>query len=250
MVAELGNFALILALCLALAQGVLPLLGAALGEPRLMRTGRFLASGQFVFLAIAYAILTWAFLASDFSVDYVARHSNLTLPTLYRVTGVWSGHEGSMLLWVLILAGWGVAVALFSRSLPRAMLARYLKRIVANLNGSARTVSSPLDRSDRSDQTDDLVATQLQRDLPHRQRLEPQLRFLERGLEQLAEGRASRRDQSEREQRGSEEEQEVRRRLVNAAGDCAGCHAGPAGAFLAGGSRVARAPAQDGGGHA
>ncbi|MFY0989148.1 heme lyase CcmF/NrfE family subunit [Halomonas sp. C05BenzN] len=126
MVAELGNFALILALCLALAQGALPLLGASLGEPRLMRTGRFLAAGQFVFLATAYGVLTWAFLASDFTVDYVARHSSLTLPILYKVTGVWGGHEGSMLLWVLILAGWGVAVAAFSRSLPRRMQARVM----------------------------------------------------------------------------------------------------------------------------
>ncbi len=126
MVAELGNFALILALCLAVIQGVLPLLGAHYGEARLMRSGRFLATGQFVFLAFSYALLTWAFVVSDFSVRYVASHSSLSQPLLYRVTAVWGGHEGSMLLWALILGGWGLAVAIFSRTLPREMLARVL----------------------------------------------------------------------------------------------------------------------------
>src|SRR5690554_5067975 len=126
MVAELGNFALILALCLALLQSVLPLVGAQTGSLRLMRTGRFLASGQFVFLAIAYGVLTWAFVASDFSVRYVASHSALSQPLMYKVTAVWGGHEGSLLLWVAILGAWGVAVARFSRSLPREMLARML----------------------------------------------------------------------------------------------------------------------------
>ena len=126
MVAELGNFALILALCLALFQSVLPLVGAKTGSLRLMRTGRFLASGQFVFLAIAYGVLTWAFLASDFSVRYVASHSALSQPLMYKITAVWGGHEGSLLLWVLILGAWGVAVARFSRALPREMLARVL----------------------------------------------------------------------------------------------------------------------------
>ncbi|TFH87632.1 heme lyase CcmF/NrfE family subunit [Billgrantia azerbaijanica] len=126
MVAELGNFALILALCLAVVQGVLPLLGAQCGEARLMRTGRSLATGQFVFLALAYAVLTWAFVVGDFSVRYVASQSSLSQPLLYRLTAVWGGHEGSMLLWVLILGGWGLAVAIFSKSLPREMLARVL----------------------------------------------------------------------------------------------------------------------------
>ncbi|MBE0490462.1 MAG: c-type cytochrome biogenesis protein CcmF, partial [Halomonas sp.] len=88
MVAELGNFALILALCLALVQSVLPLVGARTGSLRLMRTGGFLASGQFVFLAIAYGVLTWAFLASDFSVRYVASHSALSQPLMYKITAV------------------------------------------------------------------------------------------------------------------------------------------------------------------
>ncbi|MCE8010392.1 heme lyase CcmF/NrfE family subunit [Billgrantia desiderata] len=126
MVAELGNFALILALCLALAQSVLPLVGAQLGNARLMRTGRFLATGQFVFLSLSLAVLTWAFVVDDFTVRYVASHSSLTQPLIYKVTAVWGGHEGSLLLWVFTLGAWGAAVAYFSQSLPREMLARVL----------------------------------------------------------------------------------------------------------------------------
>ncbi|RCV88897.1 heme lyase CcmF/NrfE family subunit [Billgrantia montanilacus] len=126
MVAELGNFALILALCLAVVQSVLPLLGTYFDNARLMRTGRFLATGQFVFLSLSLAVLVWAFVVSDFSVRYVASHSSLSQPTIYKVTAVWGGHEGSLLLWVWLLAAWGVAVAIFSRSLPREMLARVL----------------------------------------------------------------------------------------------------------------------------
>ncbi|MDX5434642.1 MAG: heme lyase CcmF/NrfE family subunit [Halomonas sp.] len=126
MVAELGNFALVLALCLALAQSLLPLVGARLGDIRLMRSGRFLAAGQFVFLSLSFAVLTWAFVASDFTVRYVASHSSLGQPLIYRITAVWGGHEGSLLLWVFTLAAWGAAVACFSHSLPREMLARIL----------------------------------------------------------------------------------------------------------------------------
>ena len=126
MVAELGNFALILALCLAVVQSVLPLLGTYFDNARLMRTGRFLATGQFVFLSLSLAVLIWAFVVSDFSVRYVASHSSLSQPAIYKVTAVWGGHEGSLLLWVWLLAVWGVAVAIFSRSLPREMLARVL----------------------------------------------------------------------------------------------------------------------------
>ncbi|MGQ4880690.1 heme lyase CcmF/NrfE family subunit [Billgrantia sp. LNSP4103-1] len=126
MIAELGNFALVLALCLALAQSVLPLLGVQLDDARLMRSARFLATGQFVFLALSFAVLTWAFVVGDFTVRYVAGHSSLGQPLIYKVTAVWGGHEGSLLLWVLILGAWGAAVAGFSQSLPREMLARVL----------------------------------------------------------------------------------------------------------------------------
>jgi cytochrome c-type biogenesis protein CcmF len=126
MVAELGLFALILALLLALAQGTLPLIGAARGDVALMAVGRSAAYGQLFFMGLAYAALTYAFVTDDFSIAYVANHSNSLLPTQYKVSGVWGGHEGSLLLWVLILSFWSAAVATFSRSLPREVLARVL----------------------------------------------------------------------------------------------------------------------------
>jgi cytochrome c-type biogenesis protein CcmF len=149
MVAELGNFALILALCLAVAQSILPLLGAQLGNPRLMRTGLFLATGQFVFLTLSYAVLTWAFVVSDFSVRYVASHSSLSQPLMYKITAVWGGHEGSLLLWIWLLGAWGLAVTLFSKSLPREMLARVLGVLgMVSIGFIAFTVftSNPFDR--------------------------------------------------------------------------------------------------------
>ncbi len=126
MIPEIGHFALILALSLAIAQGVLPLVGAQRNDAAMMSIARTAATGQFVFVVIAYAALTWAFLNNDFSVAYVANHSQLALPTVYKVTAVWGGHEGSVLLWVLILAVWTVAVARFSRSLPEPFVARVI----------------------------------------------------------------------------------------------------------------------------
>ena len=102
MVAELGQFALALAFAIALTQGVLPLAGAARGNPAWMSVGRTAALGQLVFLAIAFGLLTYAFVSSDFTVAYVASHSNSRLPLAYRIAGVWGGHEGSLLLWVQI----------------------------------------------------------------------------------------------------------------------------------------------------
>ncbi|MCG5541560.1 MULTISPECIES: heme lyase CcmF/NrfE family subunit [unclassified Halorhodospira] len=126
MLGELGNFALILAFCLAVIQSILPLIGTATGDARLMDSGRSLAIGQFVFLLAAYLILTTAFVTNDFSIRYVAENSATALPLVYKITGVWGGHEGSMLFWVLTLGAWTVAVAVFSRALPREMLARVL----------------------------------------------------------------------------------------------------------------------------
>jgi len=123
---ELGNFALVLAFCLAITQAIVPLFGAQTGHDRLMRAGRSLAVGQLVFLLLAYAALTMAFLGNDFSVAYVAQNSNAALPTIYKVTAVWGGHEGSLLLWVAMLAAWSVAVAAFSKSLPKEVQARVL----------------------------------------------------------------------------------------------------------------------------
>ncbi|MES2989909.1 MAG: heme lyase CcmF/NrfE family subunit [Pseudomonadota bacterium] len=126
MIPELGHFALIIALAFALVQGVLPLVGAARGNGTLIALARPAARAQFVFIALAYAALSNAFVANDFSVLYVAQHSNSALPLVYRLTAVWGGHEGSILLWVLILAGWTVAVTVFSRQLDDRTVARIL----------------------------------------------------------------------------------------------------------------------------
>ena len=126
MIPEIGHFALILALSLALVQGILPLVGAHRGDVAMMSTARTAAVGQFVFVAVSYACLTWAFLQSDFSVAYVANHSQLALPTMYKVAAVWGGHEGSVLLWILILSCWTVAVGRYSRSLPDTFVARVI----------------------------------------------------------------------------------------------------------------------------
>ena len=126
MIPELGHFALILALCLALVQSALPLWGSLAGRLNLMEMARPLAYGQVTFIAVAFAALLQSFLTNDFSVLYVAENSNTLMPTLYKVSAVWGAHEGSLLLWVLMLAGWGAAVAAFSRDLPLAMVARVI----------------------------------------------------------------------------------------------------------------------------
>jgi cytochrome c-type biogenesis protein CcmF len=110
MIPELGHFALILALCMALAQGILPLAGSFTRNANWIATARPAAYGQFVFAAVSFAALTQAFLADDFSVKYVVTNSNTLLPTMYKVSAVWSAHEGSLLLWVLMIGGWGAAV--------------------------------------------------------------------------------------------------------------------------------------------
>jgi len=117
---------LILALLLALVQGILPLIGAARGISGLMAIARPVAQGQFVFVAIAFGCLAYSFLNNDFSVAYVAENSNSALPWYYRFTAVWGGHEGSLLLWVMILNIWMVAVTVFSRRLPEPIIARVL----------------------------------------------------------------------------------------------------------------------------
>ncbi|GGK05378.1 heme lyase CcmF/NrfE family subunit [Pseudomonas matsuisoli] len=126
MIPELGHLALILALCLALVQASMPLLGAWRGQVDWMNLARPAAWGQFVFLLLAFGCLTYAFLCDDFSVTYVAENSNSALPWYYKFSAVWGAHEGSLLLWALILGGWTFAVALFSRQLPLEMLARVL----------------------------------------------------------------------------------------------------------------------------
>lgn len=126
MIPELGQFALVLALILALVQGTLPIIGAWRGNAALMAVARPAAAGQGVFVFFAMGVLIYAFLTYDFSVAYVADNSNLALPWYYRITAVWGAHEGSMLLWVFILNVWSVALATFSRQLPPAFLSRVL----------------------------------------------------------------------------------------------------------------------------
>ncbi|ROR29483.1 heme lyase CcmF/NrfE family subunit [Inmirania thermothiophila] len=126
MIPELGHFSLILALCLALAQAFFPLVGASRGIPGWVAMARPAALGQWLFVAFAFGALTWSFVANDFSVAYVAANSNSRLPLAYRISAVWGGHEGSLLLWVFILATWTVAVAWLSRDLPATMVARVL----------------------------------------------------------------------------------------------------------------------------
>ena len=126
MIPEIGQFSLILALTLALALGTLPLIGAARGVPEWMALARPAARGQFVFVAIAFGCLAWSFASSDFSVLNVASNSNSSLPLPYRIAATWGSHEGSLLLWVLMLAAWTVAVSVFSRGLPDEMVARVL----------------------------------------------------------------------------------------------------------------------------
>ncbi|WP_297829467.1 heme lyase CcmF/NrfE family subunit [Thermomonas sp.] len=126
MLPELGQFALALALMVALMQAALPLLGAHRNDRALMAVARPAAYLQLLAVGLAFALLTWAFVTGDFSVKYVADNSNSLLPTLYRFTAVWGSHEGSLLLWALVLAIWTTAVARFSQSLPEATVARVL----------------------------------------------------------------------------------------------------------------------------
>ena len=126
MIPELGHLALILALCLATVQATLPMIGAWRGDRQWMGIAQPAAWGQFAFLLFSFLCLAQAFLADDFSVAYVASNSNSALPWYYKFSAVWGAHEGSLLLWALILGGWTFAVSIFSRQLPEEMLARVL----------------------------------------------------------------------------------------------------------------------------
>ena len=126
MIAELGHFALVLALVIALLQATLPLYGVYANIPALQRFARSSALMQAFCLLLSFAGLIVAFLQNDFTLDYVSRQSNTLLPYYYKISAVWGGHEGSLLLWVLVLSLWGAAVSLFSHSLPREMVARVL----------------------------------------------------------------------------------------------------------------------------
>ena len=126
MIIEIGHFAMILACLVAIVQSSLPLVGAARREPGLMAVGQTAALTQFALIAVAFATLIHAYVTSDFSVLNVAENSHSDKPLLYKVTGVWGNHEGSMVLWVFMLGLCGAAVALFGGNLPPALKARVL----------------------------------------------------------------------------------------------------------------------------
>ncbi|MDR0736403.1 MAG: heme lyase CcmF/NrfE family subunit [Zoogloeaceae bacterium] len=126
MIPELGLFSLILALPVALCTGVLALWGAQRGRPAWIALAKSGSVALALLVGVAYLCLTWAFVQNDFSVLYVAQQSSSSLPLLYRVTGVWGGHEGSLLLWLLMLAGWTALARFYSRALPDVLRARVL----------------------------------------------------------------------------------------------------------------------------
>ncbi len=121
MIPELGHFALILALAAALVQTLLPLVGYWRRDARLLAVAPAAAQTQFLFVLISYLCLTYAFVTKDFSVAYIAENDHSQLPLIYRISAVWGAHEGSLLLWVFILAGWTFAVSIASRGLPVAL---------------------------------------------------------------------------------------------------------------------------------
>ncbi|WKD50954.1 heme lyase CcmF/NrfE family subunit [Microbulbifer spongiae] len=150
MIPELGHVALIAGLLLSVALSALPIAGSYMARPLWMEAGRPLAFGVFTFVLIAFACLTTAFVQSDFTVDYVAQNSNRILPIYYKITAVWGGHEGSILLWLLMQAGWAAAVALFGRQLPPELSARVLSVLGMVLVGFFLFIlltSNPFDRT-------------------------------------------------------------------------------------------------------
>ncbi len=126
MIPELGHFALALALAIGLLAAVVPLIGAQRGNVLWMSLARPAARAQLVFIALAFVALVHAFVTNDFSVAYVANNSNSALPLAFRISAVWGAHEGSLLLWVLLLSAWSCAVSFASRDLPLAFVARVL----------------------------------------------------------------------------------------------------------------------------
>jgi cytochrome c-type biogenesis protein CcmF len=126
LIPEIGHLSLILALTTGLLLAVLPLVGASRGYYSWVAVAKPAARAQFILVALSYICLTYSFLDNDFSVAYVANHSNTYLPLLYKISGVWGGHEGSLLLWILILSIWTLAVTQWSKSIPEVMTARVL----------------------------------------------------------------------------------------------------------------------------
>lgn len=126
MLPEYGQLALNFGLILSLALAIIPMAGTLYGRVVWIASARSLATGVFVFVGLSYFLLTWGFYTDDFSIKYVANNSNTLLPTIYKICGVWGGHEGSLLLWAFTLASWTFAVAIFSRRMPLEVVARVL----------------------------------------------------------------------------------------------------------------------------
>ena len=126
MIPEIGEFSLILAFCFSILLAIIPMYGTAVKNQLWMHYGQSMARGQFFFVLVSFICLGYAFATDDFSVAYVANHSNSQLPAQYKLSAIWGGHEGSLLLWALILTGWTLAVSIFSKDLPLDMLARVL----------------------------------------------------------------------------------------------------------------------------
>ena len=159
MIPEIGHFALILALCMAIVLGFLPIIGAAKSITGWVHVAKPAAFGQLLFMSLSYFCLTYSFINHDFSVAYVAENSNTALPFIYLISGVWGAHEGSLLLWALTLSIWTGSVALFSRHIPDATRARvlgvmglvsvgFLLFLLFTSNPFARLFPSPLEGRD------------------------------------------------------------------------------------------------------
>ena len=126
MIAELGNYALALALALSVFLAVLPLIGAEKANVKLMALARPLTWSMFLALSLSFGALFYLFAVNDFSVQYVVNNSNSLLPLQYRLSAVWGSHEGSLLLWIWLLSLWAVGVATFTRKMPEEAVARVL----------------------------------------------------------------------------------------------------------------------------
>ena len=159
MIPELGHVALVLALLLAISQGFFGLAGPIFNKPGWSAAAKPVSIGHFVFVCIAYAALTYAHITNDFSVAYVAGHSNSQLPVIYRISGVWGGHEGSMLLWALMLASWGALLGGYTKRIPLGTAAKvigvmgivsvgFLLFMLATSNPFDRLIPAPLDGRD------------------------------------------------------------------------------------------------------
>ena len=138
MIPEIGHFALSLALIVALVQAILPTIGIKQGYANWISLARPAAMTQFGLVVVAFGCLTYAFITNDFSVKLASVHSNSKLPLLFKIAGVWGSHEGSLLLWTLMLSLWTFAVALFSNSMPKQIQAH-----ISNPADQHRSMSLP-----------------------------------------------------------------------------------------------------------